>query len=225
MACIGRCISGNILHWESVFDDVFTVNQNEPACLGYLFPDENQPGWGIRNIYTGERQGNLDLGAIRRPGQYRVVAEHRAQDALYEKMKIAALIIGGVVVSVAFAAAMVTIALVVAELTGTLFIVLSLLFAELIGESAILGCVIVITALLALGFELSNAFAALVAGVAAIWTKEIIPNLQRGVHYIRHMDTEARDLEFRGAAERVNPPAPQINLAAPELALPQNQEA
>jgi hypothetical protein len=215
MACIGRCITGNILNWESIFNDVLSAHQNEPGCLGYLFPAEGEPGWGIRNIYIEPRRGELDLEAVRRPRQYQVLADHISRDAIWEKVKIAALVIGGVTVSLAFALSMVIVALAVAELTGSLFLGLAIVFGELIGESMILSTVILLSALLALGFELTNAFAAVAAGVAAIWTKEILPNVQRGVGYVNHLEAEARDLEYRAASDRASAPV-QLALGLPE---------
>ena len=215
MACVGRCITGNILNWESIFNDALTIGQNEPSCLGYLFPAEGEEGWGIRNIYVEPRRGELDLDTVRRPRQFQVLADHLSRDALWEKVKIAGLIIGGVAVSAALSLSMVVVALAVAELTGSLFIALAFLFGELLGESMILSTVILLTALLALGFELSNAFAALAALVSALWTKEILPNVQRGAGYVRHLEAGARDLEYRAVTERAQAPV-QLALQQPE---------
>lgn len=213
MACIGRCIDANVNFWITLGGEAFAGPQNnhanpqnnnqvvrlDRADVINLFPAQGEAGWEIPDIYHNDEEQALDIGDLGRE-QCEVVARHVAQDLFYDKLKLAGVVVLGVLASVAVIGVVAIFAEIIAELTIEIFISLGLLLMEWAGESIL--AYVATTGIVVLGigttaYELFNAYAAMLVGVAMIWTKVMVPNISRGSDYFHHRNNDLRRLEFQ----------------------------
>lgn len=201
MACIGRCLEGNWRFWSAHFDIAFALPDDNRAVGINLFPRAGEQGWEIPDLYHDNDAEALDISECE-PGECAVVARHVASDLFEQKLKLAGVVVLGVVATCAVIGVVAVLAAAILELTAEIFISLGLLLLEWAGASILAyittaGVVVLGTVLL--GLELANAYAAMLVGVATIWSKVMIPNITRGQEYLRHRDRDLRRLEFAAA--------------------------
>lgn len=197
MACIARGIDGTAQYWTEVIQDAVILRQDEPVYLGWRFPANGEPGWGIRNIYNGDG-AEVDVQKLI-PAQRRALVPHVREDASCEKWKIAGLIIGAIALSVLTAGAVLFIASLAIEGTIGVFGVILPFLNGLMGENVVVLIVASLTLGATLAYEMFTAVAATLALVAMLWTKEFLPNILRGFTYVNHLAETVRRLEYLGA--------------------------
>jgi hypothetical protein len=196
MAFIIDNFNAHIDFWMQRVDQAMTVNAR-PDYIN-LFPAPGDPAWNLRGYDGHDRDLNIDA---RQPAECRLMSEHLFRDITFEVLKLAALVTAGVALTALVFTAVCFVAvyviLVWAQAVNILF-ELTALIPNLYVEGALFGVVFLVTELSGIALFMNIGAAWLVA-IASIWTKVVIPNVQRGAGYISHLHEISRSLEFAGA--------------------------
>ena len=182
--------------WGRRIDQAMTIN-GRPDYVD-LFPAPGDPAWNLRGYDGHDRDLNIDE---RQPPECRLMSQHVFRDITFEVLKLAALITAGVALTAVVFTAICFIAaytlFIWAQAVELLF-QLTALVPNLYAQGALFGALLV-TAELSFMALFANVGAATVVAIASIWTKVVIPNVQRGAAYITHLHEISRSLEFAGA--------------------------